>query len=63
VVTPPEDGDRKLERGERKGKSIKMEKSRLAPPEKASKAKKDSDRRHREARKQKALAQREIAHK
>ncbi|KAH3904022.1 hypothetical protein HBH56_240030 [Parastagonospora nodorum] len=58
VVTPPEDGDRKPERGERKGKIIKMEKGRLAPPEKTSKAKKDWDRHRRESRKQKALAQR-----
>ncbi|KAH4908616.1 hypothetical protein HBI80_054290 [Parastagonospora nodorum] len=58
VVTPPEDGDRNPERGERKGKIIKMEKGRLAPPEKTSKAKKDWDRHRRESRKQKALAQR-----
>ncbi|EAT88576.1 hypothetical protein SNOG_03371 [Parastagonospora nodorum SN15] len=50
--------DRKPERGERKGKIIKMEKGRLAPPEKTSKAKKDWDRHRRESRKQKALAQR-----
>ena len=55
VITPPEDGDRQPERGERKGKRMRVEKGRLAPPEKASKAKKDSERRHQ--RKQKALAQ------
>ncbi|KAF2033862.1 hypothetical protein EK21DRAFT_108650 [Setomelanomma holmii] len=55
IVTAPEDGDRKLERGERGAKRLGNAKGLLAPPERVSKVKREEGQKRRGERKRKAM--------
>lgn len=54
VVTPPEEGNRMAQRGEKGGKGLRVEKGKLRLPERRSRAERQARRERREARARKA---------